>query len=47
MKKYDDQFKQWNFNRVAQNSWNCGTFKQLKQASLEADFFIQFMLWGY
>ncbi len=47
MNNYTDQFKEWKFNRVAQNSWSNGTFKQLKQASLEADLFLQFMLWGY
>lgn len=47
MKEYNQQFLEWKFDRVAQNSWHCGTFKQLKQASLEADMFIQFMLWDY
>lgn len=47
MKEYINQFQEWEFNEVAQNDWELGTFKQLKQASLEADLFIAFMLWGY
>lgn len=47
MVNYKEQFKPWKFKKVAQSDWELGTFKQLKQASLEADLFIQFMLWGY